>query len=148
MPIKVRKTYQAGANREEMTSVIEVGLGVNLNQTADGIPRIDVNAAGPTLDVGTTTNITPNYLATSVNKATLGAGVCAVNAPAGTQDAGTYILILQNNGSGNGSLVWNSIYKWPGGVAPTMPATANMVMIVTFVAVGSFLYGVSVTDFR
>lgn len=72
---------------------------------------------------------------------TLGA---ATNQTAGA----TYILIVKQDGSGSRTLdVSNALYKFPGGVEPTVASGANDVSIFSFVSDGSNLFGNMLADF-
>lgn len=51
------------------------------------------------------------------------------NARVGT----TYVLVLQQDGTGGRTITWPAGIRWPGGTAPTPNTTANRVSIFTFV---------------
>ena len=55
-------------------------------------------------------------------------------------DGGVYILKV-TQGSSAKTLSWNSNYKWPGGLAPTMTATASAIDVFTFVSDGTNMFG-------
>ena len=55
-------------------------------------------------------------------------------------DGGVYILKV-TQGSSAKTLSWNSNYKWPGGSAPTMTATASAIDVFTFVSDGTNMFG-------
>ena len=55
-------------------------------------------------------------------------------------DGGVYILKV-TQGVSTKTLSWNSNYKWPGGSAPTMTATASAIDVFTFVSDGTNMYG-------
>ena len=40
--------------------------------------------------------------------------------------------MLINDGTGGYSVSWNAVYKWTGGVAPTLSTAANSVDIIVF----------------
>lgn len=61
--------------------------------------------------------------------------------------AGTYVLIVKQDGTGNRTITWGAAYKWPGGVAPTLSTGANAVDIITFVSDGTDLYGAEQLNF-
>ena len=61
---------------------------------------------------------------------------------------GTYILHVIQGGSGSYTLTWNSVFKWPAGVAPTLTTTANRRDLFSFVCDGTNLYGSFLPDVR
>jgi len=64
-----------------------------------------------------------------------------VNNPTNMKDGGTYILILKQDSTGGRSITFDSSFKWPGGTAPSLTATANAIDIVSFVSDGTNMYG-------
>jgi hypothetical protein len=54
---------------------------------------------------------------------------------------GSAILIIKQDATGSRTLTWNSVFKWPGGVAPVLSTAANATDIVSFVCDGTNLYG-------
>ena len=61
---------------------------------------------------------------------------------------GTYILHVIQDGSGNRTLSWNGVFKWPAGVAPTLTTTASRRDLFSFVCDGTNLYGSFLPDVR
>ncbi len=55
--------------------------------------------------------------------------------------AGSAILFVIQDGTGSRTLTWNSVFKWPGGVAPTLSTGINAVDVFSFVTNGTNLYG-------
>jgi hypothetical protein len=53
----------------------------------------------------------------------------------------TYILHVLQDATGSRTLTWNTVFKWPAGVAPTLTTTANARDIFSFVSDGTNLYG-------
>ena len=53
---------------------------------------------------------------------------------------GVYLLRIVQ-GAAAKTVSWGSGYKWPGGSAPSMTATANKVDVFTFVSDGTDMYG-------
>lgn len=77
-----------------------------------------------------------------VAKVTLG-GNRTLGAPASLQDGGTYILRVTQDGTGSRTLAYNAVFKWPGGVAPTLSTAVGAIDVLTFVSNGTNLYGVA-----
>lgn len=75
------------------------------------------------------------------------AGNRTMAAPTNMVDGGTYTLRIIQDATGSRTLTWNSVFKWPGGVAPTISSGANDVDVLTFVSDGTNMYGVAQTDF-
>ena len=62
---------------------------------------------------------------------------------------GTYILHVVQGGLGNRTISsWNSIFKWPAGVAPVLTTTAGSRDVFSFICDGTFLYGSYIPDAR
>ena len=61
---------------------------------------------------------------------------------------GTYILHVLQDGSGSRTITWNSIFKWPAGVAPVLTTTAGRRDLFSFVCDGTNLYGSYLPDVR
>jgi hypothetical protein len=63
---------------------------------------------------------------------TLTGNVTTFSAPT-NQVAGSYYSLRINVGSGPYSVsAWNSVFKWPGGTAPTLTATASAIDLFVF----------------
>lgn len=62
-------------------------------------------------------------------------------APTGLSAGSTYALIVRQDATGGRTLGYNSIFKWPGGVAPVLSTAANAVDVLTFLYDGTSLYG-------
>jgi len=63
----------------------------------------------------------------------------AIGAPTGLQDGAFYSLAVIQNAGGN-TLTWNSVFKWPGGSAPTLSANAGAKDYFVFRSDGTNLY--------
>ena len=61
---------------------------------------------------------------------------------------GTYILHVVQDGSGSRTISWNSVLKWPAGVAPVLSTGAGRRDIISFVSDGTYLYGSYLPDVR
>jgi hypothetical protein len=62
---------------------------------------------------------------------------------------GTYILHVLQDGTGNRTITtWNAVFKWVGGVAPTLTTTANARDVFSFVSDGTNLYGSMLPDVK
>lgn len=61
---------------------------------------------------------------------------------------GTYILHVIQDGAGSRTLTWNSVFKWPAGVAPTLTTTASRRDMFSFVSDGTNMYGSMLPDVR
>jgi hypothetical protein len=54
---------------------------------------------------------------------------------------GSAILFVRQDATGSRTLTWNSVFKWPGGVAPSLSTAANATDVFSFVLDGTNLYG-------
>jgi hypothetical protein len=91
-------------------------------------------------------NIDWNLNTGQVATVTLG-GNRTMNAPTNLR-VGTFILHVLQDGAGGRTLTWNSVFKWPAGVAPVLTTTANRRDIFSFVCDGTNLYGSFLPDVR
>lgn len=79
---------------------------------------------------------------------TLGATAATLSAPSNAVQGGTYILRVIQDGVGNRTLNFNSIYKWGAAGAPDLTAlSASQSMILTFYYNGTDMLGVKSTVF-
>lgn len=62
--------------------------------------------------------------------------------PSNKQAGATYILIVKQDATGNRTLAYNSVFKFPNGVTPVLSTAANAIDILTFVCDGTNMYGV------
>lgn len=68
-------------------------------------------------------------------------------APTNIRQGATYMLAVIQ-GAGANTITWNSVFKWPGGTAPTLSAGAGDKDIIAFWSYdGVNLYGVANNDF-
>ena len=119
---------------------------VNLNGSTvfSNTVTINANVASQTLTDGATVNWDASQ--GSVAYLTLG-GNRTIAAPTNLK-VGSYILHIIQDGSGNRTVTWNSIFKWPAGVAPVLTTTANRRDLFSFVCDGTNLYGSYLPDVR
>lgn len=66
----------------------------------------------------------------------------ALGAPSNLVAGFTYTLMVQQSSGGSNALTYNAVYKWPGGVTPTLSTAANAIDILTFITDGTNMYGV------
>jgi hypothetical protein len=82
----------------------------------------------------------------SIATVTLGGNRTFANAS--NLKVGTYILTILQDATGSRTATWNSGYKWPAGVAPTLTTTANAKDVVFFYSDGTLMYGSFLPDVR
>ena len=114
------------------------------NPTFTGTATINANIANQILTDGGTINWDTSL--GSVATVTLG-GNRTIAAPTNLK-IGSYILHIIQDGSGNRTVTWNSIFKWPAGVAPVLTTTGNRRDLFSFVCDGTNLYGSYLPDVR
>jgi hypothetical protein len=61
---------------------------------------------------------------------------------------GTYVLNVLQDSNGSRTLTWNSVFKWPAGVAPVLTLTGSRRDIIFFFSDGTNLYGSFLPDVR
>jgi hypothetical protein len=114
------------------------------NPTLTGTATINANIANQILTDGPT--ISWNTSLGSVATVTLG-GNRAIAAPTNLK-IGSYILHIIQDGTGGRTVTWNSVFKWPAGVAPVLTTTGNRRDLFSFVCDGTNLYGSYLPDVR
>lgn len=132
-------TVGASAN-----SFANITYAPKISPTFTGTVTINANIANQILTDGATINWDASL--GSVATVTLG-GNRAIAAPSNLK-IGTYILHVVQDGSGGRTLTWNSVFKWPAGVAPVLTSTANRRDLFSFVCDGTNLYGSYLPDVR
>jgi hypothetical protein len=71
---------------------------------------------------------------------TLG-GSRSLAAPTNQTAGASYVLIIKQDGTGSRTLSFDSVYKFPGGIDPTLSTAADSVDIISFVSDGTSMYG-------
>jgi hypothetical protein len=115
------------------------------NPTFTGtIDAASANIKNQTLTDGVTINW--NTASGQVATVTLG-GNRTMAAPTNLK-VGTYILHVYQDATGSRLITWNSVFKWVGGVAPTLTTTASAHDVLSFVSDGTNLYGSYLPDVK
>lgn len=127
-----------------VNSFSSITYAPRISPTFTGTVTMNANIANQTLTDGATINwdVSLGQVAT----VTLG-GARTMAAPTNLR-VGTYILHVVQDGVGGRTLNWNSVFKWPAGVAPTLTSTANRRDLFSFVCDGTNLYGSYLPDVR
>jgi hypothetical protein len=55
-------------------------------------------------------------------------------------DGGVYLLMVIQDGTGGYTMSWNAVFKFTGGTAPTVTATANAKDVFVFLSDGTNMY--------
>ena len=132
-------TVGASAN-----SFANITYAPKISPTFTGTVTINANIANQILTDGATINWDTSL--GSVATVTLG-GNRTIAAPTNLK-IGSYILHIIQDGSGNRTVTWNSVFKWPAGVAPVLTTTGNRRDLFSFVCDGTNLYGSYLPDVR
>lgn len=119
-------------------------LIVSGNTTLNGTTTDKSNALSQTLTDGAT--ISWDTSLGRVATVTLG-GARTLAAPTNLK-VGTYILNVLQDATGSRTITWNSVFKWTGGVAPSLTTTANARDVFSFFSDGTNLYGSYLPDVK
>ena len=123
------------------TENIIAGAGGNIDI------RADLDFVGDIDDVTVKlANVSWDLNDNQVTKFTLDGNLVLDN-PTNQQAGTTYIVTLTQDGVGSRTLSYGSVYKFPGGTAPTLSIGVNDVDIISFVSDGTNMYGVFQGDF-
>lgn len=129
-------------------AVLSVGSVVIANTTTLKVAgTVDVASAN-ILNQTLTDGVTVSWNTASGQVATVTLGGNRTMAAPSNLKVGTYILHVVQDGSGNRTLTWNSVFKWPAGVAPVLTTTANARDVFSFISDGTNLYGSYLTDVK
>ena len=115
-------------------------LASSANLTFDG-SNLKVTGTGYSPDINLTdaTNVDWNTALGQVATFTFVSNSRTMNAPTNLVNGGFYALeVIQS--TGNMTLTWNSAFKWPGGVAPTLSTAAGARDFFIFRSDGTNLY--------
>lgn len=72
-----------------------------------------------------------------------------VAAPTNIKAGATYVLRVIQDNSGNRTITWNGVFKWPAGSAPILSTAGNATDLFTFFSpdgttlIGSYLRGIA-----
>ena len=133
----------AGNNYATTTFAPKNGPTIN-SPTFTGNYTINANVAFVTL----TDSATINWDVSQGSVATVTLGGNRVIAAPTNLKVGTYILHIIQDGTGGRTVTWNSVFKWPAGVAPVLTTTGNRRDLFSFVCDGTNLYGSYLPDVR
>ena len=125
-------------------SFANITYAPKISPTFTGTITIDANIASQILTDGAIINWDVSL--GSVATVTLG-GNRAIAAPTNLK-IGSYILHIIQDGTGGRTVTWNSVFKWPAGVAPVLTTTGNRRDLFSFVCDGTNLYGSYLPDVR
>jgi hypothetical protein len=137
-------------NNGDSTVTIEADFSSVVEYDADGNIAFDGQVSAPyhTLVKGANSIFTPDFDESNNIVTTLDSASTFAN-PSNLKDGASYTIIVKQDASGGRVISsFGSAFKWAGGTAPTLSATANAVDILTFISDGTNLYGSFVGDFQ
>lgn len=128
-----------------------IGIGTSAPRTSlevvGSVSMAKANVLSQTLTAGNTT-VATNWDASNGQIATVTLTSNTTMAAPTNLKVGTYILYVKQDATGSRFLAWNSVYKWPAAVAPTLTTTASRTDLMSFVSDGTNLYGTYINDVR
>jgi hypothetical protein len=136
----------AGSMANAANAIATTTFAPKASPTFTGTVNQNANTAFQTLTDGATINWDVSL--GQIGTVTLTAAGRTMGAPTNLK-VGTYILHVIQDATGSRTITtWNSIFKWPGGVAPTLTTTANARDVFSFVCDGTNLYGSFLPDVK
>lgn len=103
--------------------------------------------AAASITSGTITDAaTINWDLSQYQVATVTLGGNRTIAAPSNMSVGTFVLHLKQDATGSRTVTWNSVFKFPAGVAPPLTTTANARDIVSFICDGTYMYGSYMLD--
>ena len=140
------RTLANSANAAAARTTLGTIIGTDVLAYSATVAYLDVSQSWTRQQAFTTATLTDaatvswNCATAQVAKVTLG-GNRAFAAPTNQKNGGVYILRLIQDGSGGHTApTWDSVFKFPNGVAPTLTGTAGATDIITFVSDGTNMY--------
>ena len=103
---------------------------INTGLTVNGPAALNKQVYSPFVALTDGATISVDASVGNMFRVTLG-GNRTVGAPTNSQDGQTINFHISQDGTGNRTLAWNSAYKWPSGVAPTLSTAANALDVVS-----------------
>ncbi len=156
---EIKTAYEAESNAYTDTKDTKLG---GIEALADVTDAVNVASAGAALlsaanEYTKTQNFNATTLTDGVNiswdlesnqvTSVILEGNRTLDNPTNLIDGATYIITVKQDGTGTRTLAYGSVYKFPGGTAPTLSTGANDVDIISFVSDGTNMYGVFQGDF-
>ena len=103
----------------------------------------------PTIGSQTLTDgATISWNANSGSVATVTLGGNRTMAAPSNLKVGTYVLNVIQDGTGSRTLTWNSVFKWPSSIAPTLTTTAAARDVISCLSDATNLYCAFLLDVR
>jgi hypothetical protein len=139
-PISTSNTFTIGTAAYHVANG-NLGLGTSSPAaTLDVVGTVNISKAN-TLQQTLTFNATQTWDTSlgQITTVTLTANV-TFSAPSNLK-VGTYILHIYQDSTGGRTATWNSIFKWPAGVAPVLTTNASAHDVLSFVSDGTNMYG-------
>jgi len=142
------KTAPAGSTGSSLNALVD---RVKFNETSDAIfndssADYSFKFKGQAYFAETTltdaANIAWDLTLNQASTVTL-AGNRTLDNPTNLKAGASYTVIVKQDATGSRTLVYGTVYKWPGGTAPTLSTAASSIDILTFVSDGTNMYGVS-----
>lgn len=65
-------------------------------------------------------------------------------APTNLRAGATYLLIINQDGTGSRTITWNAVFKWASATAPVLSTAINSKDLISFYSDGTNLYGGSI----
>lgn len=109
------------------------------------LARVQLNKGETTLTDAAT--IATDASLGNVFTVTLG-GNRTLGAPTNLVAGATYIWRFTQDGTGSRTLAYNAVFKWQGGVAPTLTTTAAAIDLIMGVSNGTNIYCTAMLDVR
>jgi len=121
------------------TGSMQVGGTTYLSINTSGQAAFSITGYGPNQNLTDAATVAWNTLAGQVATFTFVSSNRTMGAPTGLVNGAFYALaVIQNAGSN--TLSWNTVFKWAGGVAPTLSTAAGARDYFVFRSDGTNLY--------
>lgn len=137
-------TASATIPLSDVTGTLAVAQG-GTGQTTAALGRVALNRGVTTLTDAAT--ISTDCSLDNVFSVTLG-GNRTLGSPSNAVAGATYLWIITQDGTGNRTLAYNAVFKFPNGLAPTLSTGANKIDVLSGVYTGSVFLCALVNDLR
>ena len=123
------------------------GVSTNFNSNTSFSGTISVASAN-ILSQTLTDSSTISWDTSSGQIATVTLGGNRTMAAPSNLKIGNYILHVIQDSIGSRTISWNSVFKWPAGIAPVLTTNANSRDVIMFMSDGTNMYGSYLTDVK
>jgi hypothetical protein len=120
-----------GIGNSEKTRIDSSGRLLVGTTSGSGRVTVSGNAIGTTVALTDAATVAVDLSLANYYTLTLG-GSRTLGAPSNQNAGQSGVIVITQDGTGSRTLAYNSVWKFPGGTAPTLTTTANAVDVLVY----------------